>query len=294
MVLLQQPQNFERAPQCGADWSPTQVFQRIGGLIMTIGRSTSSEQTTPEDVRAIDDLRTLIADQLGVSIERVSDEARFTDDLGADWLDRLELMIVIEDQFAGVEMTHGDVDQIETVGDLTRHIENVDNERRRRGATPVNRKLFGPRLARALKPAKQQEGREQGAFFLRLANDAMRSLICRCLSTQHPVDLQLYADHATPARIRFNSVRFQCPHCGLEHETNVAEAWLEDTLVLESHQTKRTRHQHGAPTMPLADDLCPERFYWRDRTSADLSITARKITLFSKLMSAPNFRPKRD
>jgi acyl carrier protein len=54
------------------------------------------------------------------------------DDLGADWLDRLELMIVIEDQFAGVEITDEDVDQIEVVGDLIRHIETMDNERHRR------------------------------------------------------------------------------------------------------------------------------------------------------------------
>jgi hypothetical protein len=40
-------------------------------------------------------------------------------------------MIVIEDQFAGVEITDEDVDQIELVGDLIRHIETMDNERRR-------------------------------------------------------------------------------------------------------------------------------------------------------------------
>jgi acyl carrier protein len=62
----------------------------------------------------------------------VTDEAHFTDDLGADWLDRLELMIVIEDRFADVVITDEDIDQLEVVGDLIRHIENVDNERRRR------------------------------------------------------------------------------------------------------------------------------------------------------------------
>jgi acyl carrier protein len=62
----------------------------------------------------------------------VTDEAHFTDDLGADWLDRLELMIVIEDRFPNVVIMDEDVDQIEVVGDLIRHIEDVDNERRRR------------------------------------------------------------------------------------------------------------------------------------------------------------------
>jgi hypothetical protein len=82
-----------------------------------------------------------------------------------DWLDRLDLMIAVEDQFAGVEITDDDVDRMEVVGDLIRHIETMDTERRRRGAAPVIRKLFGPRLARAVKSAKQPEGCEQVALF---------------------------------------------------------------------------------------------------------------------------------
>jgi len=62
----------------------------------------------------------------------------------------------------------------------------------------------------------------------------MRKLICRCPQTQQPVDLQLYTDYATLARIWSNSVRFECPHCGAEHETKVGAAWLEDTLALET------------------------------------------------------------
>jgi acyl carrier protein len=41
-------------------------------------------------------------------------------------------MIVIEDRFEDVIITDEDIDQIEVVGDLIRHIENADNERRRR------------------------------------------------------------------------------------------------------------------------------------------------------------------
>ena len=84
------------------------------------------------EVLASKDVRTLIANQLGVDVKRVTDEAHFTDDLGADWLDRLELMIVIEDRFADVVITDEDVDQIEVVGDLIGHIENVDQGRRQR------------------------------------------------------------------------------------------------------------------------------------------------------------------
>lgn len=90
------------------------------GLIMTIDSSTSSNQPTP-----ISQVRTLIANHLGVSIGRITDETHFTDDLGADWLDRLELIMVIEDQFVGVEITDTDFDQIEVVGDLIHYIETA-------------------------------------------------------------------------------------------------------------------------------------------------------------------------
>jgi len=92
----------------------------------------SQKATDSREVLASNDVRTLIADQLGVHVKRVTDEAHFTDDLGADWLDRLELMIVIEDRFADVVITDEDVDQLEVVGDLIRHIEGVDNEGRGR------------------------------------------------------------------------------------------------------------------------------------------------------------------
>jgi len=58
--------------------------------------------TATREILASNDVRTLIANQLGVDVKRVTDEAHFTDDLGADWLDRLELMIVIEDRFADI------------------------------------------------------------------------------------------------------------------------------------------------------------------------------------------------
>ena len=58
-----------------------------------------SNATAREEVLGAKDVRTLIAHQLGVDVKRVTDEAHFADDLGADWLDRLELMIEIEAQF---------------------------------------------------------------------------------------------------------------------------------------------------------------------------------------------------
>src|SRR5947207_8622324 len=132
---------------------------------MSIAGLTSTEQTTAiKAVFVANDVRALIANHLGISVSRVTDEAHFTTDLGADWLDRLELMMLVEDHFGGLEITDGDVDRIELVADLIRHIETWDDERRRRGAAPVFHNLFGPHVARVFKPAKQQESCGEAAL----------------------------------------------------------------------------------------------------------------------------------
>ena len=77
-----------------------------------------------------------------------------------------------------------------------------------------------------------------------IANN-LRSLICRCVACQHAVDLRVYTDYATLARISSNLVRFRCPHCSVEHETKMG-AVCPEVLLLERHQAKRTRHQHAA------------------------------------------------
>ena len=74
-------------------------------------------------------VRSVIAEYFGIDADRLTNEARLRDDLGADWLDRLELMIAIEDQVAGIEIDDVVVEQIDTVGDLIRIIESVDNDR---------------------------------------------------------------------------------------------------------------------------------------------------------------------
>jgi acyl carrier protein len=93
---------------------------------MTIGNLSSKQETKAmHQISTANDVRTIIAKHLGVEVKRVTDEAHFTYDLGADWLDRLELMIVIEDQFPAVEITDDDVDHIEVVGDLIHHIKRA-------------------------------------------------------------------------------------------------------------------------------------------------------------------------
>ena len=69
--------------------------------------------------------RNVIAGHFGIAAERLHDEARLEDDLGADWLDRLELMIVLEDQIGKFEIPERVAERIETVGDLMRAMEDA-------------------------------------------------------------------------------------------------------------------------------------------------------------------------
>jgi acyl carrier protein len=93
-----------------------------GGLVMNVESTKSSRPAG--DAISTTDVRTFIANHLGVDIKRVTDEAHFTEDLGADWLDRLELMIVIGDRFDGIEIADDEMDRIDVVGDLIRYIES--------------------------------------------------------------------------------------------------------------------------------------------------------------------------
>ena len=68
------------------------------------------------------DVRTLIADHLGVDVKQVT--AR-TSTISGPTVDRLELMIVVEDRFVDVEITDDDIDRIDVVGDLIRHVESA-------------------------------------------------------------------------------------------------------------------------------------------------------------------------
>jgi len=69
-----------------------------------------------------DKVKQIIADQLGVKKEEVVESAKFVDDLGADSLDTVELVMALEEEF-GVEIPDEDAEKLATVGDALRYIE---------------------------------------------------------------------------------------------------------------------------------------------------------------------------
>ncbi len=67
-------------------------------------------------------LKTIVVDQLGVNEENVTMEATFVDDLAADSLDIVELIMNIEEEF-DLEIPDNDTEKIVSIGDVVKYIE---------------------------------------------------------------------------------------------------------------------------------------------------------------------------
>jgi acyl carrier protein len=67
-------------------------------------------------------VKKIIVEQLGVNAEQVTDEASFIDDLGADSLDTVELVMALEEEF-GLEIPDEDAEKISTVKSAIDYIE---------------------------------------------------------------------------------------------------------------------------------------------------------------------------
>jgi len=67
-------------------------------------------------------IKSIIAEQLGVKKEEIKPESSFIDDLGADPLDTVELVMALEEEF-GIEIPDEDAEKMTTVGDAIKYIE---------------------------------------------------------------------------------------------------------------------------------------------------------------------------
>ena len=68
-------------------------------------------------------VKKMVADHLGIEETKVVDEANFIDDLGADSLDTVELVMAFEEEF-GSEISESEAEKILTVGDAIKFIES--------------------------------------------------------------------------------------------------------------------------------------------------------------------------
>ena len=67
-------------------------------------------------------VKSIIVEQLGVDEEEVHDESSFIDELGADSLDTVELVMALEEEF-NIEISDEDAEKIKTVKDAVHYIE---------------------------------------------------------------------------------------------------------------------------------------------------------------------------
>ena len=71
----------------------------------------------------IDEIKEVVVEQLSVSADEVKDDAKFVEDLGADSLDVVELVMALEEKF-DIEIPDDEAEKIQTVADVVAYVES--------------------------------------------------------------------------------------------------------------------------------------------------------------------------
>ena len=71
-------------------------------------------------------VKEIIVEQLGVNAEQVVPDAKFVEDLGADSLDTVELVMALEEEF-GAEIPDEEAEKLTTVGEAVAYVEKMAN-----------------------------------------------------------------------------------------------------------------------------------------------------------------------
>ena len=69
----------------------------------------------------------IIVEQLGVNADQVTQDAKFIEDLGADSLDTVELVMALEEEF-GQEIPDEEAEKLQSVGDVIKYIEDTQQK----------------------------------------------------------------------------------------------------------------------------------------------------------------------
>ncbi|MCK4716501.1 MAG: acyl carrier protein [Candidatus Marinimicrobia bacterium] len=73
---------------------------------------------------SIEKVQEIVADKLGVEKSKITKEASFIDDLGADSLDTVELIMKMEEEF-DIEIPDEEAEKLKTVGDVVNYLDNL-------------------------------------------------------------------------------------------------------------------------------------------------------------------------
>ena len=71
----------------------------------------------------IDDIKEVVVEQLSVNADEVKDDAKFVEDLGADSLDVVELVMALEEKF-DIEIPDDEAEKIQTLNDVVEYVES--------------------------------------------------------------------------------------------------------------------------------------------------------------------------
>ena len=71
----------------------------------------------------LDDIKEVVVEQLSVSADEVKEDAKFVEDLGADSLDVVELVMALEEKF-DIEIPDDEAEKIQTLNDVVAYIES--------------------------------------------------------------------------------------------------------------------------------------------------------------------------
>jgi len=71
----------------------------------------------------IDDIKEVVVEQLSVNADEVKDDAKFVEDLGADSLDVVELVMALEEKF-DIEIPDDEAEKIQTLNDVVAYVES--------------------------------------------------------------------------------------------------------------------------------------------------------------------------
>ena len=90
---------------------------------MEHGRREAQRKKEEMGMSVEEKVKSIIMEQLGVDAEEVTPEASFVNDLGADSLDTVELVMALEEAFK-IEISDEDAEKITTVGEAIKYIES--------------------------------------------------------------------------------------------------------------------------------------------------------------------------
>jgi acyl carrier protein len=94
------------------------------GLDQKVGRQGPAHKGKDDMSDVAERVKKIVVEHLGVEADKVVDSANFIDDLGADSLDTVELVMAFEEEF-GVEIPDDQAETIVTVGDAVKYLEKA-------------------------------------------------------------------------------------------------------------------------------------------------------------------------